>query len=422
MNYNEALEYIHGISWQFCRPGLERIGELCEKLGHPERELRFVHVAGTNGKGSFCSMLDSVLREAGYKTGLYTSPYIVRFNERMCAHGEPISDSELADITAHVKPIADSMSDKPTEFELITAIAFEFFKRKKCDVVVLEAGMGGRLDSTNVIEKSVLSVITGIALDHTAFLGDTVEKIAVEKAGIIKRGCPVLLGGENNSVKEIVAAKADEHGSGFYTVDYSALSIRQSDLKGTLFDFGDHKDIEISLLGSYQPRNAAAVMSAVDIMRQNGFDISESALKNGLKKAAWHARFEIICRDPLVIFDGAHNPDGVDAAVKSIENYFGARGEKIFALTGVLADKDYNYIASRIASVSERAFVISPDNPRALPAAQYAEVLSSHGLESIAFESLADAVKAAVSAAKKEGRALVCLGSLYLYGDIIKLI
>jgi dihydrofolate synthase/folylpolyglutamate synthase len=282
--------------------------------------------------------------------------------------------------------------------------------------------MGGRLDSTNIIEKSIISVITGIALDHTAFLGDTVEKIAAEKAGIIKRGCPVLLGGENDSVKSVIAEKANERGSRLYTVDYSALDIKQSDLDGTRFDLGEHKDIEISLLGTYQPRNAAAVISAVDIMRSNGFDISEAALKNGLKKAAWHARFEIIRRDPLVIFDGAHNPDGVDAAVRSIENYFGSKGEKVFALTGVLADKDYNYIASRIASVSERAFVISPDNPRALPASEYADVLRSHGLEAIAFNSLADAVKNAVDTARKEGRTLVCLGSLYLYGDIIKLI
>ena len=422
MNYNEALEYIHSISWQFCRPGLERIGELCEKLGHPERELRFVHVAGTNGKGSFCSMLDSVLRSAGYRTGLYTSPYIVRFNERMCACGEPISDGELADITAYVKPIADSMLDKPTEFELITAIAFEFFKRKRCEIVILEAGMGGRLDSTNIIEKSILSVITGIALDHTAFLGETVEKIAAEKAGIIKPSCPVLLGGEGESVREVIAAKAKDMNAELFTVDYSKLSVTSSDLSGSLFDFGAHKAIEISLLGSYQPRNAAAVVSAVDVMREKGFDISEFALKEGLKNAVWHARFEIVRRDPLVIFDGAHNPDGVDAAVKSIETYFKARGERVFVLTGVLSDKEYRYIASRIASVTEKAFVISPDNPRALDADQYADVLCSFGVEATPFNELATAVSCAIDEAKRAECALVCLGSLYLYGDIIKLI
>ena len=420
MNYTQALEYIHGISWQFCRPGLERIGELCEKLGHPERSLRFVHVAGTNGKGSFCSMLDSVLRAAGYKTGLYTSPYIVRFNERMCVDGTPIDDDTLAEITAYVKPFADAMTDKPTEFELITAIAFEFFKRSGCEIVILVAGMGGRLDSTNIIEESLLSVITGIALDHTAFLGDTVEKIAAEKAGIIKGGCPVLLGGEGDSIRDVVASRAKEMSSELSTVDYSRLKIDHSDLGGSRFDFGEYKNIDISLLGTYQPRNAASVICAVDILRSRGFEISDAALREGLKNAVWHARFEIIGRDPLIIFDGAHNPEGVDAAVKSIDNYFTSKGERVFVLTGVLADKDYNYIASRIASVADRAFVISPDNPRALPAAEYADVLRSHGLESTPFDSLANAFERAVDAAKKERRALICLGSLYLYCDIIK--
>ena len=199
MNYSEALEYIHSICWTFTKPGLERISALCEKLGNPQDDLKFVHVAGTNGKGSFCSMLESVLRHAGYKTGLFTSPYIKVFNERMQFCGENISDEELAEITEYVKPFADSMEDKPTEFELITAIGFEYFKRKNCDVVILEAGMGGRLDSTNIIKSSLLSVITGIALDHVAFLGDTPEKIAAEKAGIIKAGGCVLFGGNGKS-------------------------------------------------------------------------------------------------------------------------------------------------------------------------------------------------------------------------------
>ena len=181
MNYTDALEYIHGVSWTFCKPGLERIGELCERLGHPEKKLKFIHVAGTNGKGSTSAMLDSVLRAAGYRVGLYTSPYIRIFNERMRINGENIANDELAALTEYIKPIADEMTDSPTEFELITALAFEYFARNNCDIVVLEAGMGGRLDSTNVIDTSVLSIITGIALDHTAFLGDTVEKIANER-------------------------------------------------------------------------------------------------------------------------------------------------------------------------------------------------------------------------------------------------
>ena len=210
MNYEEALEYIHGISWTFCKPGLERISALCKALGDPQKKLKFIHIAGTNGKCSTSAMLESVLRESGYKTGLFTSPYIRTFNERMRVDGENISDGELAEITEYVRPFADDMTDKPTEFELISAIAFEYFSRNNCDVVVLEAGMGGRLDSTNVIDSALLSIITGIALDHTAFLGDTVEKIAAEKAGIIKCGCPVLFGGEDDAAERVIRERAAE--------------------------------------------------------------------------------------------------------------------------------------------------------------------------------------------------------------------
>ena len=276
LNYQEALEYIHGISWTFCKPGLERISELCTRLGHPERELKFIHIAGTNGKGSTSAMLDSVLRAAGYKTGLYTSPYIRTFNERMRVGGENISESELAEITSYVRPLADAMTDKPTEFELITAIALEYFRRAKCDVVIFEAGMGGRLDSTNVIEHSLLSIITGIALDHVAFLGDTVEKIAAEKAGIIKEGCPVLFGGEDESAYRVIAARAAEMKSKMHRVDRSKLALKQSTLEGTLFDFGEHTDMRISLLGSYQPLNASTVLSALDILRERGMNKKEA--------------------------------------------------------------------------------------------------------------------------------------------------
>ena len=241
MTYEEALEYIHGISWCFCKPGLERIAELCGRLGNPQNSLRFIHVAGTNGKGSFCAMTEAILRSEGYKVGLFTSPYIRTFNERMRVDGENISDDELAEITEYVRPFADAMTDKPTEFELISAVAFEYFKRNNCDVVVLEAGMGGRLDSTNVIEKSLLSIITGIALDHTAFLGDTVEKIAAEKAGIIKQGCPVLFGGEDEAAERVICERAAEMNAPFSIVDRSTLVLQSQTLDGTIFDFEKYK-------------------------------------------------------------------------------------------------------------------------------------------------------------------------------------
>ncbi len=416
MTYEEALEYIHGISWTFCKPGLERISELCERLGNPERSLKFIHVAGTNGKGSFCSMTDSVLRKAGYKVGLYTSPYVLEFNERMRVDGKNISNDTLAEITEYVRPIADAMKDKPTEFELITAIAFEFFKREGCDVVVLEAGMGGRLDSTNVIRNPLLSVITGIALDHTAFLGDTVEKIAAEKAGIIKDGSPVLFGGDPVP-RAVISEIAKERGSELFTPDYTLIEGLSASLSGSRFSYKTHRGIMISLLGLYQPKNAALVLEAVDILRARGMDIPEEAVLSGLADASWNARFEIIKKEPLVIFDGAHNPQGITSAVESIAHYF--RGSKVIVLTGVLSDKDYRFIAKKLSEVADRAFTITPDNPRALSAEEYAGILDENGVLATPMSSISEALSAAVAEAKSSGKPLVCLGSLYTYGDVV---
>ncbi len=416
MNYTEALEYIHSVNWTFCKPGLERISALCKALGDPQKELKFIHVAGTNGKGSFCSMTESVLRAAGYKTGLYTSPYIKVFNERMQVGGEMISNEELASLTEYVKPIADAMTDKPTEFELITAIAFEYFKRHKCDVVVLEAGMGGRLDSTNIIRDPLLSVITGIALDHTAFLGDTVEKIAAEKAGIIKDNRPILWGGDDLSARAVIETTAKEKGSEFFFVDYENLRNINATLDGTTLDFGEHKDIKINLLGLYQPKNAAVVLSAIDILRKMGMEISEDAVKRGLESARWLARFEILSRDPLVIFDGAHNPQGIDSAVKSIKHYF--KDKKVYVMTGVLKDKDYDVISTRLSEIASRAFVMTPENPRALDAKEYADILEAKGVKSNSYDTIKEAFEAAKKAAKNDGVPLVCLGSLYTYSSL----
>ena len=420
MNYQQSLEYIHSINWCFCKPGLERIEKLCALLGDPQRALKFIHVAGTNGKGSFCSMMSSILCKEGLKVGLFTSPYIRFFNERMCINGQPISDEELAEITTYVRPFADSMTDKPTEFELITAVGFEYFKRNNCDVVVLEAGMGGRLDSTNIIRSPLLSVITGIALDHTAFLGDTVEKIAAEKAGIIKDGAPIMFGGEDKIAEAVIRKVAEEKGSPMITVDYGELIVKKATLDGSVFDFEDRRDVEIKLLGTYQPRNASAVLKAVDILRDNGLNISEDSVRQGLDQARWIGRFEILSRDPLTIFDGAHNPQGIDSAVASIKQYFGS--EKVYVLTGVLKDKDYGYIASRLSEIADRAFTLTPDNPRALCAEEYADELCKNGVLANGFDSLKNAYETARREAQNDGKALVCLGSLYTYAELIKLI
>lgn len=417
MNINEAIDYIHSVNWMFCNPGLDRVRTLCHALGDPQDSLKFIHVAGTNGKGSFCSMLDSVLRAEGYRVGLFTSPYILEFGERMRVDGRNIAEDELCALVEEVRPIADAMDDKPTEFELITALAFLYFARHKCDYVVLECGLGGRLDATNVISTPILSVITGIALDHTAILGDTFEKIAAEKAGILKRDVPSLWCGEHKGAETVIEQRASEVGSALKKMDRSSLLVKEMTLEGTVFDFGEHKDIKIPLLGSYQPKNACNVLAAIDILRESGVAISDGAIKSGMASVIWHARFEIINKDPLMIADGGHNPEGIDAAVDSIKTYFDT--ERIGIVTGVMADKDYNYMAKRMSECADTVFCLTPDNPRALKAEDYAHVFEALGVSAVSCESVDSAVEKAIAWGRETGKAVVCLGSLYMYGEII---
>ncbi|MBQ9784107.1 MAG: bifunctional folylpolyglutamate synthase/dihydrofolate synthase [Clostridia bacterium] len=416
MNYEESLQYIHSVNWAFCKPGLDRISVLCEKLGNPQDSLKFIHVAGTNGKGSVCAMLERTLREAGYRTGLYTSPYIKQFNERMQVAGEMISDAELAELTTLVRPIADAMEDKPTEFELITAVAFEYFRRHACDVVILEVGLGGRLDSTNIIKNPLLSIITGIDFDHTALLGNTIQEIAAEKAGIIKEGCPCLYGGTENAAYRTVRAFADRKHAPFYNVDRSTYVQKSATLEGTVFDYQDYKDLRLSLLGAYQPYNVTVVLTALQILSERGLSVSEDAVKHALASVRWSARFELLSKDPIVLYDGGHNPEGVQAAVRSIRDYFPET--RVNVLSGVMADKDYDAMIEDLKTVARRVFTVTPSNPRALNAAEYAAQFENHKIPATAYETVESGVHAAVADARENGIPLVCLGSLYLYGEV----
>lgn len=414
MTYEESLAYIHSFDWRGSRPGLSRTKELCQRLGNPEKSLRFIHVAGTNGKGSFCKMLSAILTEAGYKTGLFVSPYVTRFNERIQVDGTEIPDRELAWATSLVKDAADVMENGPTEFELITAIGFLYFQKAKCDIVVLECGMGGRLDSTNVIENPLLSVITGISLDHTKILGDTVEQIAFEKAGIIKDGRPCLFGGEDPAAKAVIEAIANEKQAPFYCVDYGRLSVKSMTLDGTVFDFAPLQDLRLSLLGSYQPENAARVLTAVEILQKEGLNIPEEAIRKGLSTAAWPARFEKLLSDPLVLYDGGHNPEGVAAAAESIRTYF--PGQKVNLLMGVMADKDYSGMCRILLPLANKVFTVTPGNPRSLSAGELAKLFDCGQ----AFTTVKEGLFTALKESKQEGIPLVCLGSLYLYPEVRK--
>lgn len=415
MNAKEAVEYIHSAHWQLHKPGLYRIRELCSLIGDPQKGLKFIHVAGTNGKGSFSSMMNSVLMDAGYNVGLFTSPYILSFNERIRYNGENISDGDLACITEYVKAAVLKMQEPPTEFELICAIGLEYFKRKNCDIVVFECGLGGRYDSTNVIDASVLSVITGISLDHMAILGDSEDKIAYEKAGIIKNNVPVLWCGENSDADRVIRREAALLSSPVYT-PLKNIEIKHENLQETVFDVDGYKDIKIHMLGNYQVYNARNVITACEILMDKGYKISLENIRNGLSDALWLARFEIIKKDPYVIFDGGHNIEGVGAAVDSIKRYF--KYKKVCVLSGVMADKDHYAIASKISEIAYKVFTVRPDNVRSLDAKDYAKEYESMGVTAVACDDLKSALECAIIDAKDNDTCLLILGSLYMYGEV----
>lgn len=402
------------------RPGLERIRELLGRLGHPERGLRCIHIAGTNGKGSTSAMLDAMFRDGGYRVGLFTSPYVENFNERIAFDGRPITNEELCSIMEPVASAAMSMDDPPTEFELITAAGFLYFKQKHCDLVILEVGLGGRLDSTNVIEDPVLSVITGIAMDHTALLGDTPEAIAAEKAGIIKPHAPVLYGGELPAAEEVIRTKARREEAPFYVTDRSTLRVISSDLHGNVVDYDGMNGLHLPLCGLYQPRNLATAVTAVKIAAGRGFPLEEKNIRQGLSATRWKARFELLWENPVFVYDGSHNEQGIAAAKETLERYF-RQGESLFLVTGVMADKNYTAMTRQLAPLFQKVFTVTPENPRSLPADALAAIYREHGVPAESFATIPAAVAAAVAAAKAvpgKGGAVIALGSLYMYADV----
>ena len=417
MTLEEALHYIHAVCWKGSIPGLERISALLDKMGHPERTLKFVHVTGTNGKGSTCAMVASVLRQAGYRTGLYTSPYIVRFNERMQINGEMIPDDELCAITEEIKPLADNIFEQPTEFEMVTAIAFAWFARRKCDVVVCEVGMGGEFDATNVIGSPEAAVLCNIGLDHTEVLGDTLEKIAATKSGIIKSGCDAVLYRSTPAVEAVVAQRCREVGAKLHLVNFDSLRLRAHSLEGQVFDFDGMEGLRLPLLGEHQLHNAAVALTTLHVLQDRGWRISEDAIRQGLEQVTWPGRFQIIRRDPLFLIDGGHNPQCIQALARNITDYL--PGRPLTVLTGVLSDKDYHCMYRSVADAAAEFITVTPDNPRALTAQELARYLLSFGKPVFPCDTVADGVRLALEHAGKDGTVL-CYGSLYLLGDVIK--
>lgn len=415
MNVNEAIEYIHSVYWKGSVYGLSRIQSLLAKMGNPQDSLKYVHIAGTNGKGSTAAMTASILQKAGYRTGLYTSPYIYRFHERMQVNGEQISDEDIVAITEYIKPLADAMEESPTEFELVCAIAFEYFKRQKCDVVVLEVGLGGEYDATNVISAPEVAVITNIGLDHTDVLGNTIEQIAQVKAGIFKEGGSAVIYRSTPSVEAVFESVCAEKNIRLKKADFDSLKLNSLDLFGQNFDCGSRKNIQLPLLGDHQLHNASVVLSVVDTLIEKGWKISEENIYEGIRDVSWPGRFDIVCREPLFIIDGGHNPQCIEALVKNIEDYL--VGKKVIALTGVLADKDYADMYKPVMPLIHEFVCITPDNPRKMEAADLAKYLQAAGAKATACATTQEGVRKAIELAGKDG-AILCFGSLYSIGAI----
>ncbi len=415
MTVEQALDYIHSVCWKGMMPGLSRITSLLDKMGNPQNSMKYVHIAGTNGKGSTAAMTASILRKAGYCTGLYTSPFIYQFGERMQVNGEMISDEELVEITEYVKPLADSMEESPTEFELTTAIGFEFFKRRNCDIVVLEVGLGGLLDATNVIPCPEVAVITNIGLDHTDILGNTLEEIAFNKAGIIKENGSAVIYRGVPSVEAVFEKTCAERNVKLKKANFAGLQLKAHDLFEQVFDCGEYKDLHLPLLGDHQLHNAAVVLAVAETLIEKDWKITKENIYDGIRDVSWPGRFDIVSRDPLFIIDGGHNPQCLEALVKNIEDYL--KGRRVIALTGVLADKDYGDMYRPVMPLVEQFVCVTPPNPRRLPAAELATHLTNAGAVATACETVAEGVRKAIELCGKDG-AVLCFGSLYTIGDI----
>ncbi len=415
MTLDEALRYIHEVCWKGTIPGLERIQALLDAMGNPERKCKFVHVTGTNGKGSTCAMVASILRKAGYKTGLYTSPYLIRFNERIQINGEQISDADICELTEYVKPFAESIFERPTEFEMVTAIGFEYFARHKCDIVVCEVGMGGEFDATNVIPAPEAAVICNIGLDHTEVLGDTLEKIAGAKAGIIKPGCDAVLYRERPSVEAVFEERCKALNAPLHKADFDSLHLLSHSLEGQVFDWERFHALRLPLLGEHQLHNAAVALTTARVLQKRGWKITDEQIREGIESVRWPGRFELMRKDPMFIIDGGHNPQCIEALVKNIRDYL--PGRELTVLTGVLGDKDFHCMYRDVAQYAKEFITITPANARALTAEKLADYLRQFGKPVTACDVVADGVRLAIEHAGKDG-VVLCYGSLYMIGDI----
>lgn len=419
MTYQEALEKIHSLNKFGSRPGLDRVKRLLSDMGNPQDEVKYIHVAGTNGKGSVCAVISSVLKSAGYKTGLFISPFITDFCERIQINSTPIPHDKLSELTKYVFSFVEKLNKEDiiiTEFEFVTAVCFEYFKREKVDLAVLETGLGGLLDCTNVIKQNLCAVITSISLDHTDILGETIEEIAEQKCGIIKDTCPVVSSEQIEKAARVIKNSAIRHNSPLlFSTDIKVNTVDER-IDGTTLEFnGMH--LELSLIGEHQVKNARTALATLAVLTKDAdIKISKDAMLQGFKNAVNPARFEVLRKEPLIILDGAHNADGMLAFSKAVKKY--TPNQKRVLLMGMLSDKDSLTSSEYIEGLFDSAFTVPVSNPRTRSAEDMALILKKHLEDVTVCNTPFEGFDKAYEKAKKENAALIICGSLYLAGEL----
>ena len=416
MDYRQAVEFVESSSIVRERYGLEKLQQALHLLGDPHHHTEFVHIAGTNGKGSTAAMTASVLQTAGYRTGLYTSPHLMRYNERMHIDGVPISDEDFVEAASQVQRVCEQLGGVPIVFEVLTLMALWYFAQQHCDIVVLEVGIGGLLDSTNVIPSPKVAIITQLGMDHTETLGNTLEEIAAQKGGIVKEGTPTVMALQEPSAVAVVQQICDKHHAPLALADPERLRVIDASVAGQTLEDREYGKLKLPLAGEHQRKNAANVLEAVAMLRTQGYRISDDDVREGIAKTVWPARFERLSTAPDFILDGGHNPQCLHAATAALREYY--PGQKVVFLVGMMADKDTDHMLAEMASIAKSFVCIRPDSPRAMQPQLLAQQLTERfHLPACACGSVREGIAEATRQAGKEG--VVCaLGSLYLAGEV----
>lgn len=424
MNDKEAMAFVEGIESLGIVPGLDSIRKLCEAIGNPQDTLKFVHIAGTNGKGSTLAYISTILKCAGYKVGRYISPTIFEYRERIQVNGRMITKKALGEGMELVKAACEDMVARglphPTPFEVETALAFWYFQKMKCDIVVLETGMGGLLDATNVITTTLTAVIASVGRDHMKFLGNTVEEIAKQKAGIIKNDCYVICMKQKNSVMQVIEEEAQRKNSILRVADPEQAGHVRYGIEKQQFDYADMKKLEITLAGQFQIANAVLAVETVLALSEKGFAVARQAIRKGLLETRWQGRFTVVARKPLFIVDGAHNEDAAAKLANSIEFYF--TNKRIIYIMGMLKDKEYDKVIDLTYKYADQIITVTPPgNPRALPAYELAKEIAKVHSKVTAVDSLEEAVEMSRLLAGKDD-VIIAFGSLSYLGRLMQLL